>query len=139
MVETETAAGSDSQKRGVVGSLTKKLLAPVVATAASALARYAAKNAPRILEQTVLPKLREVRRSTDGRVQDLPAKARAAASGAGELAQELAGRVSGGEDGPPAPVPSSKARTTLSRGELAERREARAERRTARRDKTSTS
>jgi hypothetical protein len=41
--------------------LATKLLLPVVATVASGVASYLAKKGPLLLEETVLPKLREVK------------------------------------------------------------------------------
>jgi hypothetical protein len=126
MTETQRAT-----KHGVAGRLTKKLLAPIVATAANALASYAAKNAPRILEETILPKLREARQSADGVVHDLPAQARGAAQSAADLSHDLAARVSGGEGEP------STRSGPFTNTQLEKRREARADRR-ARRRKAST-
>jgi hypothetical protein len=47
----------EKQKNG----LATKLLLPVVATVASGVASYLAKKGPQLLEETVLPKLREAK------------------------------------------------------------------------------
>jgi hypothetical protein len=48
---------SDLKRMG--GGAAAKILMPVIATLASALASYLAKKAPQYLEQNVMPKLRE--------------------------------------------------------------------------------
>ena len=83
-----------SKKPGdVAGRLLQKMLMPIVATAASAAATYAAKKAPQLLERSVLPKIRELVDGVGGAAQGLPAKARAAAGEAGEAAERLTERA----------------------------------------------
>jgi hypothetical protein len=53
----------------LTGRLAKKLLMPLVATAVSGLAGYAGKKAPQLLEQKLMPKLREA--TPDRSVGDL--------------------------------------------------------------------
>jgi hypothetical protein len=140
ITETMGASVTDTKRNrggGVMRGLAVKLLTPLVAAAASAAAGYAAKKGPKLLEETVLPKLREARGGAGERMHDLPAQARSAAGGATDLAQDLAGRVTGQAEG------SSSARSEGDRSgggsdvgseELEAKREARAERRAARRN-----
>ena len=130
MVDRATESGNRRREGSVTGRLAKKLLTPIAATAACALAKYAARKAPQLLEEVVLPKLRAAQKGGGSVVQDLPAQARAVAGDVGDLAKELAGRVSGNDfDG--------VAQRPVSQTELERRREARAERRATRR-RTST-
>ena len=64
-------------------SAAKKILMPVVATVASALASYVAKKGPEFLEQTVLPKLREGKSGAGDVAHDLTERARSVAGGGG--------------------------------------------------------
>jgi hypothetical protein len=104
---------SDEKRRG--GTATKMLM-PVVATVASAVASYVAKKAPQYLEETVLPKLRETKDS---------------AGGVGDVAHDLADRarsVVGGGD-----ANGDGGSSRKSNDELERRRRERAEHRSARR------
>ena len=94
-------------------SAAKKVLMPVVATVASALASYVAKKGPEFLEQTVLPKLREGKSGAGDVAHDLTERARSVAGGGGS---------NGGGDG-----------ESRSNDELEGRRRERAEHRAARR------
>jgi hypothetical protein len=71
----QSKKGSD-----VAGRLLQKLLMPIVATAASAAAGYAAKKGPQLIDQKVAPKVRELMRG-------------ARAGSAGDVAEQLAGRA----------------------------------------------
>jgi hypothetical protein len=83
-----------SKSGGEVASrLLKKMLMPIVATAASAAATYAAKRAPQLLEDKVVPKVRELMDGAGGAAQDLPSRARTAAGGAGDVAEKLGERA----------------------------------------------
>ena len=83
-----------SKKPGdVAGRLLQKMLMPIVATAASAAATYAAKKAPQLLERNVLPKVRELVDGVGSAAQDLPAKAKAAAGEAGDAAERVTERA----------------------------------------------
>ena len=55
--------------RDLTGRLAKKLLMPLVATAVSAAAGYAGKRAPQLIDEKLMPKLREA--TTDRPVSDL--------------------------------------------------------------------
>jgi|SRR5581483_1806463 len=99
------------------GGIAKKLLMPLVATAVSAAATYAGKRTPQLLEQKVMPKLRDATSGTE----DL-------ASGLADRAKSVVGH--GGDDGASS---SSRTRQALSTGELEQRRNARAEHRSSRR------
>src|ERR671939_419991 len=113
----ETNSGSKA-KDGAV----KKLLMPVVATLASAAASYLAKKAPQNLEQTVLPKLREVKDGAGGAARDLPARART-----------VVGGDSGGDGGG-----NGRTLEGFSPEQLERRRNERAEHRAARRKASTT-
>jgi hypothetical protein len=123
-----------SRGGGVMRGLAVKLLTPLVAAAASAAAGYAAKKGPKLLEETVLPKLRDARGGAGERMHDLPAQARSAAGGATDLAHDLAGRVTGQADGSSSEGGRSGDDSGVGSEELEAKREARAERRAARRN-----
>jgi hypothetical protein len=121
--------------REVAGRLMVKLLTPLVATVASAAAGYAAKKAPALLDEHLGPRLRGAKDD----VADLPARAKSAAGGAGDLATGLAERARAAAGGA---VPwgdddsdgESNGRVrSLSQDELAHRRAERAARRDGRR------
>src|SRR5690348_16397491 len=57
------------------GTATKVLL-PVVATLASAVASYVAKKGPQYLEETLLPKIRDAKESSGDVASDLADRAR---------------------------------------------------------------
>ena len=95
------------------GSLAKKVLVSLAASAASGATAYAARKAPGYLQEKLLPKLKEL--ASNGGTLD---KAKRAVEGA----------VGGG--GRPAP----QSRPTLSNGEREKRQRERAERRTERRE-----
>ena len=121
--------GGKARSRTRAAGLARKVLVPVVATTVSALASYAAKKAPEVLEAKVMPKLRELRdtRAAGG----VPAQAKSALSGAGNLAEGLTERVrsvGGGES------KRSSERPSLSREQRERQRSERAQRREARRE-----
>jgi hypothetical protein len=87
-------AKPQSKKGGdVAARLLQKMLMPIVAGAASAAATYAAKKAPQLLDGKVLPKVRELVTGAGGAAHDLPTKAKAAAEGAGDVAERLTDRA----------------------------------------------
>jgi hypothetical protein len=86
--QAQTKKGGD-----VAGRLLQKMLMPVVATAASAAATYAAKKGPEVIGEKVMPKVRELMHGAGGATQDLPSKAKAAAGGAGDVAERLTERA----------------------------------------------
>jgi hypothetical protein len=133
---------ADNDKRGgsVRSTLAKKVLMPLVATAASAGASYFAKKAPQFLEDKVMPRLRDVATGAGDAAQGLPDRAKSAASSAGEAAQDLPGRVKATRDSPTANGGGgrTRARQALSSSERERQRSERAKHRAARR-KTSTS
>jgi len=96
------------------GGMAAKVMMPVVAALASALASYVAKKAPQYLEETVLPKLREAKES---------------APVAGDVAHDLVERarsVTGGDSGDGArSQPGSMSELERRRRERAEHRAAR--------------
>jgi hypothetical protein len=69
------------------------MLMPIVATAASAAATYAAKKAPQLIDDKVMPKVRDAVRGAGGAAHDLPGKAKAAAGDAGDVAERLTDRA----------------------------------------------
>jgi hypothetical protein len=104
-------------------------LMPMVAAAAGAAARYAAQHGPELVEQKVLPRLRDARETSGGAVEKIPEKAKTAVSGAGGLAEGLTDRVraaAGSGD-------VSSGRASISPMERERRWAERAERRDARR------
>jgi hypothetical protein len=122
------------KKGDVAGRLLQKMLMPIVATAASAGATYAAKKAPQLLEDRVLPKLRRLVDAAGDVTHDLPAKAKSAAGGAGDVAEQLTERArSVAGDAVSGTGSNGHRRKGISSGELERRRDerqhARAERR----------
>jgi hypothetical protein len=68
--------------RALVGRLAKKLLMPLVATAVTAAASYAGKKAPQLIEDKVMPKLREATSQPIGDLTDgLAERAKAVVGG----------------------------------------------------------
>jgi hypothetical protein len=103
-------AVTESRRKGK--SVVERAVTPLVAALTTAAVRYLVKKAPRFLEQTVMPKLRE------------------GGKGAGDIGETLTRR---------ARAASGQARTgpTRSADELERRRRARARHRAARRNATS--
>ena len=123
----DTSAGSKRSERSIGSRLLEKALMPIVATAASAAAGYAAKKAPQLVEDRVVPKFRELAKSAGGAARDLPGKAKSAAGDAGDVAEHLTERVRS--------VAGSTARSrrnTVSSSELDRRMKERAKHRSAR-------
>jgi malic enzyme len=60
MSESESGNGNREGERGggFLKSLAERILVPLAAAAASAAAGYVARNAPRLIEEKLLPKLR---------------------------------------------------------------------------------
>jgi hypothetical protein len=86
MAETENGSKQGDLKK----RLLQKALMPVVATAASAAAGYAAKKGPALFESEVAPRLKDAFEATRESATD-------AAGGVSEKAQRIAG--GGGSDG----------------------------------------
>jgi hypothetical protein len=110
----------------------EKLLMPLVAAGTSVAASYVVKRAPQFVEDTLLPRLRDMAQGAGGAAEKLPEKARSAVSSGGELAEQLTDRArdvtglgsdSGGRSG------------GLSQDELSRRSEQRARGRAQRRRK----
>jgi hypothetical protein len=130
MAETnETSTKGDVARR-----LAHKALMPIVATAASAAAGYAAKKAPPLIEAKVLPKLKEAVSGVGSAVEDIPAHAKSAAGNVGDLADGLAQKAKDAVPG--VGGGGSFRRGTLSSDELARHVQRRAEARAARRKTT---
>jgi hypothetical protein len=122
---------TDTARKGEVGRrLLQKLLMPIVATAASAAAGYAAKRAPQVLEKKILPKLRDVVGSA---VQEVPERAKSAAGDAGDVAERLAERVTNVVGQPTRRAHNEELGRTVSAGELQRRQSEREKHRSARR------
>jgi hypothetical protein len=123
---------SQSKKTGELGRrLLEKALMPIVAAAGTAAASYAAKKAPQVLDEKVVPKLRGL---VGGAKQDLPARAKSMAGGAGEVAEQLTQRVTDvvGTTAHGGPANDRRSRT-VSTEELERRRREREKHRSARR------
>lgn len=120
----ETAARSGAGAR-----IAKKLVMPLVATAVSAVASYAAKRGPELLEKKVLPKLRDVGRESGRAAATVPERAKATLDSAGDLAEGLTERVrtvaEGGGRGRAERRAMSSTEREKQRAERAERRAAR--------------
>ena len=87
------AKASSNDGRGIGSRLLEKMLMPIVATAASAAATYAAKKGPQLLDEKVVPRMRELVDGAGAGASDLPAKAKDAAGEVGDVAGHLAGRA----------------------------------------------
>ena len=129
-MDTITSAKRTERKLG--SRLLEKALMPIVATAASAAASYAAKKAPQLIEGKVVPKVRELASGAGGVARDLPAKAKSAAGDAGDVAEHLTDRVKSVSGGARAAQPGRN-RTRVSSDELERRTKERARHRSARR------
>jgi hypothetical protein len=124
----DTSTGSKRGERSVGSRLLEKALMPIVATAASAAAGYAAKKAPQLVEDKVVPKVREFAKGAGGAARDLPARAKSAAGDAGDVAEHLTERVKSVAGNPT----RTGRRNTVSSAELDRRMKERAKHRTAR-------
>ena len=129
-----------STKRDLGRKLAHKALMPIVATAASAAAGYAAKKGPDLFEDKVLPKLKQAASGAGSVAEDLPSRAKSVAGGVGDLTSELTGRLkeaapggSGGGGG------AQRRKRGLSQADLDRHVKRRAEARAARRKTTSKS
>ena len=130
-------------------SLAKKIVVPLAATAGSAIASYAAKRAPELLEQKVLPfveqrvwpKVRDATTGAGDLARDAPTRAKSVAGNAGDVAHDLTERARSltGGDGSDAGGGSTSARrrTPVSAREMERRRQQRAKAREARRKASS--
>jgi hypothetical protein len=130
--------GSKGNERKLGSRLLEKALMPIVATAASAAASYAAKKAPQLLEDKLVPKLRGLARDAGGAARDLPGKAKATAGDAGDVAEHLTERVKSVAGGASrtAQAKSGRGRNNVSSAELERRARERAAHRSARRKAT---
>jgi hypothetical protein len=80
--------------KGEIGRrLAHKALMPVVATAASAAAGYAAKKGPELFEEKVLPKLKQAPGGASSAAEDVPSRAKSVAGKVGDPTDDLASRV----------------------------------------------
>jgi hypothetical protein len=69
--------------------IAENLLLPIVAAGTSAAASYIVKKGPGFVENTLLPRLRDVAEGAGGVAEKLPDKARTAVSSGGDLAEQL--------------------------------------------------
>src|SRR4051794_24055133 len=121
-----------STKNGFVRRLAHKALMPVVAAAASAAAGYAAKKGPQLVEERVLPKLKEAAGRAASTAGDAPAQAKSAAGSVGDLAGDLGDRARAAVGG----EPTRSRRRTLSQSDLDRHVKRRAQARSSRRKTT---
>jgi hypothetical protein len=87
------AKPNSTEGRGFSSRLLEKLLMPIVATAAGAAATYAAKKGPQLLDEKVVPRMRELVDGASSGASGFPAKAKDAAGEMGDVAEQLAGRA----------------------------------------------
>jgi len=98
--KTESNTNGDFKRQ-----LAHKALMPIIATAASAAAGYAAKKGPHLFEEKVLPKLKQTAQGAGDAAGDVPARAKNVASSVGDVAERakdaapLIGSDSGGGNG----------------------------------------
>jgi cell division septum initiation protein DivIVA len=88
-----SANPSSSRGTGIGGRLLEKMLMPIVATAASAAATYAARKAPQILDEQVVPRVRDLLTRAGAGAEGLPSKAKAVVGDAGDVAGRLSARA----------------------------------------------
>ena len=127
-----------STRRDLGRKLAHKALMPIVATAASAAAGYAAKKGPDLFEDKVLPKLKQAASRAGSVAEDLPSRAKSVAGDVGDLTSDLTGRV---KEAAPSGSSSGRGATqrrngVLSQAELDRHVKRRAEARAARRKRT---
>ena len=116
----------------------EKLLMPLVAAGTSAAAGYVVKNGPAFVEDTVLPRVRDVVQGAGSATEKLPEKARSAVSSGGELADQLTDRARGVTEpgGASSGGDEDSAGSPLSPEKLTKRTEKRARHRAKRRKAT---
>jgi hypothetical protein len=110
--------------------IAQKALMPIVATAASAAAGYAAKKGPQLFEEKVLPLLKD---------SDVSSRAKSAASSVGDVAQDLTQKAKDTVPGTSSAQPSTRRNGGLSQSELERHVKQRSEARAARRKATTRS
>src|SRR5436305_9711667 len=94
------AETNDTDRKGDFAKrLAHKALMPIVATAASAAAGYAAKKGPHLFEEKVLPKLKQTATGAGNAAENLPSRAQAAVSSVGDLAERAKDAVPIGGSG----------------------------------------
>jgi hypothetical protein len=120
--------------KGDIGrKLAHKALMPIVATAASAAAGYVAKKGPDLLEEKVLPKLKQGASDASSVAEDLPTQAKSAPGKVDGITDDVTSRAKEA-----APVSSGGRHGSnggLSSAELERHLKSRAEARAARRRK----
>ena len=129
----DTKTNSKRGERSLGSRMLEKALLPIVATAASAAAGYAAKKAPQLLEDRVVPKVRDLLSGAGDAARDLPGKAKSAAGDAGDVAEHLTERVKSVAGGASRSVPSRNGRQSIPSDEFARRAKERAQHRSQRR------
>ena len=110
--------------------IAQKALMPIVATAASAAAGYAAKKGPQLFEEKVLPLLQDA---------DVSSRAKTAVGGVGDVAQDFTQKAKDVVPGTSSTPSPSQRGGGLSRSELERHVKARSEARAARRKATTRS
>jgi hypothetical protein len=130
---------AETSTKGELGRrLAHKALMPIVATAASAAAGYAAKKGPDLFEEKVLPKLKQAAVGASSVAEDLPSRAKSVAGNVGDLTDDLATRVKEAAPGGGGQAPQRR-NGGLSPSELERHVTRRAQARAARRKATSRS
>jgi hypothetical protein len=116
-----TTAGSDK------GSLAKKVLVPLAASAASAATAYAVRKVPRLIQEELLPKLKKSDRARDA-LDKAKATFEQAISGVKEHASSSAATQPSNDAVP------TRTKSSLSSAEREQKQRERAERRSERRE-----
>jgi hypothetical protein len=89
---------NDNGNGSTSGRLAKKLLMPVVATAVSAAASYAGKKAPKLIDEKVMPKLRNAASGSEDLASSLADRAKGVVGGGGSDTGEQPSRSGGVSD-----------------------------------------
>jgi hypothetical protein len=138
---------AETSAKGELGRrLAQKALMPIVATAASAAAGYAAKKGPDLFEvkvlpklkQSALPKLKQAAGGASSVAEDLPSRAKSVVGNVSDLTDEVATRVKEAAPGGGGRAPQRR-NGGLSPTELERHVKRRAQARAARRKATSKS
>ena len=140
--KTESNTNGDFKRQ-----LAHKALMPIIATAASAAAGYAAKKGPHLFEEKVLPKLKQTAQGAGDAAGDVPARAKNVASSVGDVAERAkdaapligggSGDNGGGGGGEGGSSRGNRRTGGLSASDLERHLKQRAEARAARRKTTS--
>jgi hypothetical protein len=82
-----------SKGKSVGSRLLEKMLMPIVATVASAAATYAAKKGPQLLDEKIVPRMRELMNGGGSSSEEPTAEAESTSDDGGDVAESLTDRA----------------------------------------------